>query len=191
MSRQHQTLLQLWMVLGWTGVVQEHIWLRAGWGFINDNFPPPSSHRCVYQDAQWQRRDSLSALVSYQNSLLFWICMSVGVRCSPLVLSARWHSFNMNFVICLDSCQHPKRRDNPSASGFIHLAALQYFDCGKCTCARVCVCVLLCLCQSLYLGCVCVQQVTFINIPSFHLYSFIHSFLSVSLCVAKEAAKNL
>lgn len=65
--------------------------------------------------------------------------------CSSRLLSARWHRLNISVLLSvLDSCQHSKDCDNPSASGFSHLACLQDFDC-LCQCVCVCECVCACV----------------------------------------------
>lgn len=116
-------------------------------GIINFNFLLPSSYCCRMLTVKGEG-DSLCLLSSLMD-LSFRICKSVRVRYSLLVLSAFWHSINMHFVICLDICQHSKHCDNPSVSGFIHLAGLQYLDCRECV--RVSVCLFLCFCQPLCL----------------------------------------
>lgn len=123
-------------------------WLRVGWGLLMIISCCPlvtAAFIRMIAENEGESEGGILCLSHLKLNLCFWICMSVSIRCSLLVLSAFWHSIKMHFVICLDICQHSKHCDNPSASGFIHLAGLQYFDCGKC----MCVCVFLYVCQPL------------------------------------------
>ena len=140
--------------------VEENMWLRVGWRLLMIIFcwPLVTAVSCIHQEAEVsvKEKDGNSLCLSPLRPFFFssfsrsfhLICMSVSVKDSLLVLSAFWLSINMRFVICLDYSQHSEHFDNPSASGFIHLAGLQYFDCG--VCMHMCACLPLCLCQSLY-----------------------------------------